>query len=94
MSFKAQLTGFGYGGSITGEGWPDYVMLDNGGILSVEYETRTYYPVDVKALLELAEELEWRYEAAASPGELGYVNAGEMAECASRIRDALGVEDA
>lgn len=94
MSFKAQLAGFGYGSSMTGEGWPDYVTLDNCGILSVEYETRTYYPVDVKALLELAEELEWRYEAAASPGELGYVNAGEMAECASRIREALGVEDA
>ena len=52
------------------------------------------HPVDRDALLALADELEWRYEAAASPGELGYVNAGEMAECASRIRDALGVGDA
>ena len=58
MSFKAQLTGFGYGGSMTGEAWPDYVMLDNGGILSVEYETRTYYPVDRDALLALADEME------------------------------------
>lgn len=54
MSFEAQLTGFGYGGSMTGEGWPDYVTLDNGGILSIEYETRAYYPVDRDALLALA----------------------------------------
>lgn len=53
-----------------------------------------YMGIDRESLLELADELEWRYEAAASPGELGYVNAGEMAECASRIRDALGAEDA
>ena len=60
----------------------------------LEKKSVELHPVDREALLALAEELEWRYEAAASPGELGYVNAGEMAECASRIRDALGVGDA
>ena len=60
----------------------------------LEKKSVELHPVDREALLALADELEWRYEAAASPGELGYVNAGEMAECASRIRDALGAEDA
>lgn len=70
-----------------GESWPFFVTLERGeGI-------RGYYRIDYEALLDLAEELEWRYDAAASPGELGYVNAGEIMECASRIRDALGVGD-
>lgn len=82
MSFEAQLTGFGYGGSMTGEGWPDYVMLDNGGILSVEYETRAYYPVDRDALLAIADRLE-----AMPPG---YTAKG-WGECiARRIREACG----
>ena len=91
MSFEAQLTGFGYGNSMTGEGWPDYVTLDNGGILSVEYETRTYYPVDRYALLALADELEedacWE---AQSPGVDNY--AWRLKDVCDRIREALGVK--
>lgn len=92
MSFEAQLTGFGYGSSMTGEGWPDYVTLDNGGILSVEYETRTYYPVDRHALLALADEMlstsiEISSVDSIRPLEAAYLIQGY----ARRIRDACGV---
>ena len=91
--FRTVVNGMTYS-NLDGKGGPDPVQVCNSAPSLDRYVGRTYRPVNVKALLELAEELEWRYEAAASPGELGYVNAGEMAECASRIRDALGMEDA
>lgn len=76
MSFESKLTVLGYAKGTTGEDWPDYVILDNGGIVSVEYEMRKYYPVDRDALLELADEIEDR------AGLVGY---------ARRIREACGV---
>lgn len=92
MSFRAQLTGFGYGGSMTGEGWPEYVMLDNGGILSVEYETLAYYPVDRDALLALADEIdEYADGGGARFGRV--VDRARAEGYARRIREALGVRD-
>lgn len=84
MSFEAQLTVFGYGSSMTGKGWPDYVMLDNGRILSVEYETRTYYPVDRDALLALAEEMDM------DAGRNAYIDDYFVNDYARRIREACG----
>lgn len=92
MSFESKLTVFGYYKGTTGEYWPDYVILDNGGILSVEYETRKYYPVDRDALLKLADELDTcTVDRLNHLGEADRISGREYAR---RIREDLGVEDA
>lgn len=91
MSFKAQLTGFGYGNSMTGEGWPGYVTLDNGGILSVEYETRTYYPVDRYALLTLVGDMEFYADYLITFSEIQPVAMRKsVLDMVKRIREACG----
>lgn len=86
MSFVAQLTGFGYCNDLTGKGWPDYVTLNNGGILAVDYESRTYYPADVRALLALADRME------KMAGKGACLTHGGLEKAAEAIREALGVE--
>lgn len=77
MSFKAGVCGMEYH-SIDGTGWPDAVVVDNGGdIFEHAYETRTYFPVDRDALLALADEMT--------------VEKGDIWGWSSRIREALGV---
>lgn len=52
---------------------------------------RTVRPVDRKALLALAEEMQGYADGAASGDGFPYVNAGYLWSCADRIREALGV---
>lgn len=88
MNFEAKLAGFVYRDGTSGDGWPDYVTVDNGGILLSEYDTRTYYPIDRDALLELAEVMQ--DDAAICPHE----DCREHIEVyVRRIREALGVQD-
>ena len=89
--FKAHVVGFEYS-NIDGTGWPDSVELENGkpfmvdGDINDEYEQRTYYPVDVKALLALADEL-----SSMRPCEV--FDRRGAAEISRRIREALGASD-
>lgn len=92
MSFKAGVCGMEYH-NIDGTGWPDAVVVDNGGdIFEHAYETRTYFPVDRNALLALADELEedacWEVQ---SPGVDNC--AWRLKDVCDRIREALGVSD-
>ena len=82
MNFEAKLAGFVYRDGTNGEGWPDCVIVDNGGILLSEYDTRTYYPIDRRALLALADEL-----------EIPMRDGGYSKRIAHRIQEALGVQD-
>ena len=78
--------------NIDGTGWPDAVVVDNGGgIFEHAYETRTYFPVDRNALLTLAEEMD---EATCDKrGEMS-VSLGDVWGWAECIHEALGVQDA
>ncbi len=84
--------------NIDGTGWPDAVVVDNGGdIFEHTYETRVYFPVDRDALLEMLR----MFEADASLGpyqseedaahETLYTRANVI-DHIRRMRDALGVE--
>lgn len=90
MSFKAGVCGMEYH-NIDGTGWPDAVVVDNGGdIFEHAYETRTYFLVDRNALLALANEME---EVAQSRWEAGHKGiAITDADRAARIREALGAK--
>lgn len=89
MNFEAKLAGFVYLDGTNGEGWPDCVTVDNGGILLSEYDTRTYYPIDRGALLELADEIE--RDGAGSLDDDDWCKP-LLVEYAQRIREALGVD--
>ena len=70
--------------NIDGTGWPDAVVVDNGGdIFEHTYETRIYFPVDRDALLELEKELDGM-----APGYV--IDRRGCAEVARRIREACG----
>lgn len=85
MSFKAGVCGTEYH-NIDGTGWPDAVVVDNGGdIFEHAYETRVYFPVDREALLALAGEL-----SSMRPCEVFDRRGGT--EISHLIREALGVE--
>lgn len=90
MNFEAKLAGFVYRDGTSGDGWPDYVTVDNGGILLSEYDTRTYYPIDRDALLKLADEIE--LDGAGSLDDDDWCKP-LLVEYAQRIREALGVTD-
>lgn len=55
-----------------------------------ELVTLKMSPVDLCALLELAEEMRSHADAAASADGYPYVNAGELWSYADRIREACG----
>ena len=90
MNFEAKLAGFVYRDGTNGEGWPDYVTVDNGGILLCEYDTRTYYPIDRDALLKLADEME--IDGAGALDDDDWCKP-LLVEYAQRIRKALWVTD-
>ena len=80
--------------NIDGTGWPDAVVVDNGGdVFDHTYAIRTYYPVDRDALLALADEMRGYADGAASGDGFPYVNAGSLWSYADRIREACGVDD-
>lgn len=94
---KCRTAGCGYFNSIDGTGWPDYVMVENDGeVFKGTYDVREYFPVDIRALLALADEMEeFGNLPVKHPGirvlhnddfsrELGY---------ARRIREALGASE-
>ena len=103
MSFKAGVCGMEYH-NIDGTGWPDAVVVDNGGdIFEHAYETRTYFPVDRNALLALADGIEYRanelikaaqharFSGLGPTMERAKHDAYEWRCIARRIREALGV---
>ena len=56
---KCRTAGCGYFNSIDGTGWPDYVMVENDGeVLKGTYDVREYFPVNIRSLLALADEME------------------------------------
>lgn len=86
---KCRFASLGYLNNMDAEGWPDYVEIENdGNIVKGTYDTRDYYPVDIDALLALADEIETRgvdcYTVSAQ-----YV----LDEYAQRIREACGVSE-
>lgn len=92
MNFEAKLAGFVYRDGTNGEGWPDCVTVDNGGILLSEYDTRTYYPIDRKALLEL-ERLIRRDMVDIDRLQLGIYGRSYLSWVAKVIRKALGEDN-
>lgn len=91
MNFEAKLAGFVYRDGTNGEGWPDCITVDNGGILLSEYDTRTYYPIDRKALIELERDI-MEDAADIEKLQLGIYGTCYLIGIAKRIREALGVE--
>lgn len=87
MNFEAKLAGFVYRDGTNGEGWPDCVTVDNGGILLSEYDTRTYYPIDRKALIELADDIDKQTDGSMFDA---WLEDGHY--IARRIREACGEE--
>ena len=92
--FKAVLNGMLYTHTIDGTGWPDAVSVCNNAAFPDEYEDRIYYPIDVKALLELADAMEEKADDwDVSQDDVPLVHAGYLTAYAERIRKALGVSD-
>lgn len=86
---KCRTAGCGYFNSIDGTGWPDYVMVENDGeVLKGTYDVREYFPVNIRALLALADEME-------TDGIDCYTVSTQyvLDDYARRIREALGVSD-
>ena len=86
---KCRTAGCGYFNSIDGTGWPDYVMVENDGeVLKGTYDVREYFPVNIKALLELADEME-------VDGIDCYTVSTQyvLDDYAQRIREACGVSE-
>ena len=85
---ECRTVGCGYYNSIDGMGWPDYVMVENDGeVLKGTYDVREYFPVNIRALLALADEME-------TDGADCYTVSTQyvLDDYARRIREALGVE--
>ena len=86
---KCRTAGCGYFNSIDGEGWPDYVMVENDGeVFKGTYDVREYFPVNIMALLALADEMD---------AYSGHFSTG-LQECtvqawAVAIREALGASE-
>lgn len=100
MNFEAKLAGFVYRDGTNGEGWPDCVTVDNGGILVSEYDTRAYYPIDRNALLDLVKELELGAQCVVGRKwsnmeceRMAKYLADDYEMIACRIRKALGEDD-
>lgn len=92
MSFKAVVCGMEYH-NIDGTGWPDAVVVDNGGdIFEHAYETRTYFLVDRNALLALADEMKRKAQEYVERFDENSSTASMLNGYASRIREALGCE--
>ena len=86
---KCRTAGCGYFNSIDGEGWPDYVMVENDGeVFKGTYDVREYFPVNIKALLELADECEGASRAYADDGH--ELTSKQFANVARRIHEAIG----
>ena len=86
---KCRTAGCGYFNRIDGKGWPDYVMVENDGeVFKGTYDVREYFPVNIKALLELADEME-------ADGIDCYTVSTQyvLDEYAQRIREACGVSE-
>lgn len=86
---KCRTAGCGYFNSVDGTGWPDYVMVENDGeVLKGTYDVREYFPVNIRALLELADEME-------ADGTDCYTVSTQyvLDEYAQRIREACGVSE-
>ena len=89
---KCRTAGCGYFNSIDGTGWPDYVMVENDGeVLKGTYDVREYFPVNIRALLALADEMDHPIRQAVWNQTSGVRREHIMAEYARRIREALGV---
>ena len=86
---KCRTAGCGYFNSIDGTGWPDYVMVENDGeVLKGTYDVREYFPVNIRALLALADEME-------ADGIDCYTVSTQhvLDDYAQRIREACGVSE-
>lgn len=86
---KCRTAGCGYFNRIDGKGWPDYVMVENDGeVFKGTYDVREYFPVNIKALLELADEME-------VDGIDCYTVSTQyvLDDYARRIREACGVSE-
>lgn len=86
---KCRTAGCGYFNSIDGTGWPDYVMVENDGdVFKGTYDVREYFPVNIRALLALADEME-------TDGSDCYTVSTQyvLDDYAQRIREACGVSE-
>lgn len=84
--FRAVVSGMLYTHTIDGTGWPDAVSVCNNAAFPDEYKERNYYPVDVKALLVVADDMSRLARSAGYP----YVAKDHLSKYAGRIRKALG----
>lgn len=95
--FKAKVCGLEYT-NMDGTGWPYCVVVDNDGdVLKGTYDTRTYYPIDRKMLIELADLMEGStFEYAGDSEEIKQITefSNEIINGYARcIREALGLSD-
>lgn len=90
---KCRTAGCGYFNSIDGTGWPDYVMVENDGeVFKGTYDVREYFPVNIRALLALADEIK-SDTSRVDELQLGIYGSCYLSGIASRIRAALGVSE-